>query len=195
MSLWRSNCPLAIAALLATSLLHAPVAMATEPASRPNVIFILADDLGWSDTSLNGQTRFHQTPNLNRLAQRGWKTRGCTADVNDGIATIQSTSDQPFLGFALGKIERGARLRFRIKSMEGRGSVAWLPSPTADSSESPQPVEFKMKNEKWQGLEFEIPAPGDVPGIVRLFLPTQNGQVEVDWIELETVSTPRRWDF
>ncbi|MFO0012864.1 MAG: sulfatase [Planctomycetota bacterium] len=130
-----------------------------------------------------------------RPEMHGWKTRGCTADVNDGIATIQSTSDQPFLGFALGKIERGARLRFRIKSKEGRGSVAWLPSPTADPSESPQPVEFKMKNEEWQELEVEIPAPGDVPGIVRLFLPTQNGRVEVDWIELETVSTPRRWDF
>lgn len=37
----------------------------------PNVIVILADDLGWSDTSLNGQTKFHQTPNLDRLAQRG----------------------------------------------------------------------------------------------------------------------------
>ena len=38
---------------------------------RPNVIVILADDLGWSDTTLYGQTKFHQTPNLERLAQRG----------------------------------------------------------------------------------------------------------------------------
>jgi len=38
---------------------------------RPNVIVILADDLGWSDTTLYGHTKFHQTPNLERLAQRG----------------------------------------------------------------------------------------------------------------------------
>jgi arylsulfatase A-like enzyme len=38
---------------------------------KPNVIVILADDLGWSDTTLYGQTKFHQTPNLERLAQRG----------------------------------------------------------------------------------------------------------------------------
>jgi arylsulfatase A-like enzyme len=38
---------------------------------RLNVVFILADDLGWADTSLYGHTRFHRTPNLDRLAQRG----------------------------------------------------------------------------------------------------------------------------
>lgn len=40
-------------------------------ARRPNVIFILADDLGWSDTTLYGTTKFYQTPNIERLAQRG----------------------------------------------------------------------------------------------------------------------------
>ncbi|MFO0869670.1 MAG: sulfatase [Pirellulales bacterium] len=40
-------------------------------AKPPNVIFILADDLGWSDTTLYGHTRFHQTPQLERLAKRG----------------------------------------------------------------------------------------------------------------------------
>ncbi len=38
---------------------------------RPNVVIILADDLGWSDTTLYGMTKFHQTPNLGRLAKRG----------------------------------------------------------------------------------------------------------------------------
>jgi arylsulfatase A-like enzyme len=37
----------------------------------PNVLFILADDLGWADTTLYGHTKFHQTPNLDRLAKRG----------------------------------------------------------------------------------------------------------------------------
>lgn len=39
--------------------------------ARPNVIFILADDLGWNDTSLNDGSKFHQTPHLTRLAARG----------------------------------------------------------------------------------------------------------------------------
>ena len=34
-------------------------------------MFILADDLGWADTTLYGHTRYYQTPNIERLAQRG----------------------------------------------------------------------------------------------------------------------------
>lgn len=37
----------------------------------PNVIVILADDLGWSDTTLYGTTKFYETPNVERLAARG----------------------------------------------------------------------------------------------------------------------------
>jgi arylsulfatase A-like enzyme len=44
--------------------------VATSAALRPNIVFILADDLGWRDTSLYGST-FHHTPNIDRLAQRG----------------------------------------------------------------------------------------------------------------------------
>jgi arylsulfatase A-like enzyme len=40
-------------------------------AGKPNVVFILADDLGWSDTTLFGTTKFYETPNLDRLAKRG----------------------------------------------------------------------------------------------------------------------------
>ena len=40
-------------------------------ASKPNVIFILADDLGWADTTLYGHTKYHKTPNIERLAKRG----------------------------------------------------------------------------------------------------------------------------
>jgi len=36
-----------------------------------NVVFILADDLGWSDVTFNHNTTFYKTPNLERLAARG----------------------------------------------------------------------------------------------------------------------------
>ncbi len=42
-----------------------------EAAQRPNVLLILADDLGWSDTTLFGTTKFYQTPNIEKLARRG----------------------------------------------------------------------------------------------------------------------------
>lgn len=56
---------LALLLLLANALsLHA-----AEP--KLNVVFILADDLGWADTTLYGHTRLYSTPNLERLASRG----------------------------------------------------------------------------------------------------------------------------
>jgi arylsulfatase A-like enzyme len=42
----------------------------TAPKSKPNVIYILADDLGYGDLSCYGQTKF-QTPCIDRLAAEG----------------------------------------------------------------------------------------------------------------------------
>ncbi|MCL5271521.1 MAG: sulfatase [bacterium] len=57
------------AALAAPGLLRA----AEAPARRPNVLFILADDLGWSDTTINGTTRYYETPNIEKLARLGMR--------------------------------------------------------------------------------------------------------------------------
>jgi arylsulfatase A-like enzyme len=40
------------------------------PRQRPNVLFIIADDLGWADLSSFGATDI-QTPNIDRLAREG----------------------------------------------------------------------------------------------------------------------------
>ena len=47
-----------------------PTAIPTAGNEKPNIIFILADDLGWADLSIYGQTDF-QTPQLDQLAQQG----------------------------------------------------------------------------------------------------------------------------
>jgi arylsulfatase A-like enzyme len=41
-------------------------------AERPNVVFILVDDLGWRDTGCYGST-FYKTPNIDRLAATGMR--------------------------------------------------------------------------------------------------------------------------
>ena len=39
--------------------------------AHKNLILILADDLGWADTTLYGKTSLYETPNIERLAARG----------------------------------------------------------------------------------------------------------------------------
>lgn len=48
-----------------------PLAAIAQTSQRPpNIVFILADDLGWGELGCYGQTRL-QTPNLDRLASQG----------------------------------------------------------------------------------------------------------------------------
>jgi arylsulfatase A len=61
---------IALGALLALGLLS-PRAIADTPA-KPNVIFILADDLGYGDLGCFGQ-KLIKTPNIDRLAAEGMK--------------------------------------------------------------------------------------------------------------------------
>jgi arylsulfatase A-like enzyme len=59
-------------ALLAAVFWTGSASLAQSAASpgRPNIVFILADDLGWGDLSCYGHERL-KTPNLDRMAQQG----------------------------------------------------------------------------------------------------------------------------
>jgi arylsulfatase A-like enzyme len=45
---------------------------AKQPRAKPNVLFILVDDLGWTDLGVYGST-FYETPNIDALAKGGIK--------------------------------------------------------------------------------------------------------------------------
>ena len=45
-------------------------AVPASAAAKPNVVFILADDLGWTDLGCQG-SKYYETPHIDRLAQRG----------------------------------------------------------------------------------------------------------------------------
>ena len=37
---------------------------------RPNIVFIMADDLGWNDLGITGSD-YYETPNIDKLASEG----------------------------------------------------------------------------------------------------------------------------
>jgi len=71
---------------LAALLIVVPFLMMTDqvrsvaaPKAKLNVLFILADDLGWRDLSVEGST-FYETPNIDRIANLGMRfTQGYAA--------------------------------------------------------------------------------------------------------------------
>ncbi len=61
--------------VLALSYLHLldnAIGNETEPTGKTNVVFILADDLGWGELGCYGQTKI-PTPNIDRLASQGMR--------------------------------------------------------------------------------------------------------------------------
>jgi len=89
------------AALMLTSLAHA--------ATKPNILFILADDLGYTDLACFG-SGYYETPNLDRMASQGMKfTRGytCGANCQPTRAALMSGQYGPRTGvYTVGSIER-----------------------------------------------------------------------------------------
>ena len=55
--------------LFLAALLSVPLAAA----ERPNVLFILVDDLGYMDIGANNPDTFYETPNIDRLAASGMR--------------------------------------------------------------------------------------------------------------------------
>ena len=58
-----------IAGIIAFGLLY-PVATAASFRGRPNIILIMADDLGWKELGCYGQNKI-ETPHIDRLAAEG----------------------------------------------------------------------------------------------------------------------------
>ncbi|MFD5620613.1 sulfatase-like hydrolase/transferase [Streptomyces yangpuensis] len=63
------------------------------PSRRPNILFILGDDLGWADLSAYGSPHI-RTPNLDRLARQGVRF----TDAYSGSATCSPTRFSLYTG-------------------------------------------------------------------------------------------------
>ena len=76
--------------------------MAAPAGAKPNIILILADDLGWADLACYGNT-FNETPNIDKLARQGVRfTQFYAGPVcSPTRASIQSGQNQARLGITV----------------------------------------------------------------------------------------------
>src|SRR5918992_308628 len=98
--------PIVVSMILPLALALAHSARA---ADRPNIVFILADDLGYTDVACYG-SKYYETPNIDRLAAEGMKfTSGYTCGPNcqPTRAALMSGQYAPRTGvYTVGGIER-----------------------------------------------------------------------------------------
>ena len=85
------------------------VAEAAGASSKPNIVYILADDLGWTDLGCQG-SKYYETPNIDRLAADGmrmlryYNSQNCAPTR----AVLMSGQYAPRTGiYSVGTLERG----------------------------------------------------------------------------------------
>jgi arylsulfatase A-like enzyme len=97
---------LLLALLPLASLQQAAAAQANR---KPNIVYIMADDLGWTDVACYG-SKYYETPNIDRLAAEGMRfTSGYTTGPNcqPTRAALLSGQYEPRTGvYTVGNIDR-----------------------------------------------------------------------------------------
>jgi arylsulfatase A-like enzyme len=85
--------------------------------SKPNIVLIFADDLGWKDVGFNG-TDYYETPNLDRMSKQGMvftQAYACGANCAPSRACLLSGQYTPRHGvYAVGSTTRGPENLMRM---------------------------------------------------------------------------------
>src|SRR6516164_11687104 len=105
---------LLVIVLLAGWVMPGPAAAAER---KPNIVFILADDLGWTDVGCMG-SKYYETPNIDKLAAAGVKFTSFYNCQNCAPtrAALMSGQYAPRTGiYTVGSLERGTA---KFRTME-----------------------------------------------------------------------------
>ncbi|HNQ88248.1 MAG TPA: sulfatase-like hydrolase/transferase [Verrucomicrobiota bacterium] len=96
------------------------------PAPKPNIVFILADDLGWTDTAVYG-SQYYETPNIDRLAAEGLRFTHYHSSPNcqPTRAALMTGQYAPRTGvYTVGSIDR---FNWRSRPLRPADNVEQLP--------------------------------------------------------------------
>lgn len=97
------------------------------PARPPNIVFILADDMGWKDPSCYGSD-FYETPNIDQLAAEGRRFTSayvCGANCAPSRACLITGQFTPRHGvYAVDSTKRGPVTLMRLEPIPNTNEVA-----------------------------------------------------------------------
>jgi arylsulfatase A-like enzyme len=109
--------------LAGSSALASRLAAFAPSTAAPNIVFVLADDLGWKDTGFNGSD-FYETPHLDRLAGEGMvfsQAYACGANCAPSRACLLSGQYTPRHGvYAVGSTKRGPVPKMRLEPIPNK---------------------------------------------------------------------------
>ncbi|MDO8542161.1 MAG: sulfatase [Opitutaceae bacterium] len=113
--------------VVGTFLLATAASAAAAATSRPpNIVYILADDLGWTDLGCQG-SKYYETPNIDRLAAQGtrmmryYNSQNCAPTR----AVLMSGQYAPRTGmYTVNTLERGTAAERRMKVPANVGQLA-----------------------------------------------------------------------
>lgn len=113
--------------LVIAALLSGPAFVAGAQPVRPNIVFILADDLGYTDLGVYG-SKYYETPHIDRMAREGLRfTAGYTCGPNcqPTRAALMSGQYSPRTGvYTVGGIDR---FEWRSRPLRPVDNVVKLP--------------------------------------------------------------------
>jgi arylsulfatase A-like enzyme len=120
-------------------ILITPVFAASAEKSKPNIILIFADDLGWKDVGYQGRD-FIETPNIDRLAAQGMVFSSGYAAAGNCVpsrACLLSGNYTPRHGvYAVNSTDRGPKASQRLVPIPNKSGLAKENITMADAMKS-----------------------------------------------------------
>ncbi len=113
--------------LLFSLLLLLAAGVCAQPQPRPNIVLVLADDLGWKDVGYQGSD-FYETPNIDRLAKAGMVFTQAYAGAGNcapSRAVLLSGQYSPRHSvYAVGDTKRGPVNLMRMEPIPNKSGLA-----------------------------------------------------------------------
>ena len=98
------------------------------PADKPNIVVIIADDLGWADVGYNGAT-FYETPHIDKLASQGMvfnrfypSAANCAPSRASLLTGMYSPRHQVYIPQGLARGGEVSKMRFKVPT-RGQSSL------------------------------------------------------------------------